>query len=83
MLLVWDSLQRYFSSGLDNGELTIITGLWLLRSIISLFLLLPGHAYLNRKKKKKPRRMKLNGVKTTDSRNLDSVQQILLSAYYL
>lgn len=51
MLLVGDSLQHDGSSVKDNLEFTIITGLELLRSIISLFLLLPGRAYLSRKKK--------------------------------
>lgn len=40
-----------FSNGLDNQELNIIIGFELPRSIISLFLLLSGHAYLSRKKK--------------------------------
>lgn len=44
-LLVGASLQLDGSSVMDNLEFTIITGLELLRSIISLFLLLPGHAY--------------------------------------
>lgn len=51
MLLAGDSLQRDGSGVMGNLEFLIITGSELQRSIISLFLLLPGRAYLSRKKK--------------------------------